>query len=84
MNLEEMKKALASEATEKAKSLEKAIQKLRNEIREKEAQITEKNNVLKTMFNRCYVQSPSLMCIWCENKKMCDKLRTVGKEDGKV
>lgn len=84
MNLEEMKKALASDATEKAKSLEKTIQKLRNEIREKEAQITEINNVLKTMFNRCYVESPYLMCIWCGNKEMCDKLKTVGKEDGKV
>ena len=84
MNLEEMKKALASDATEKVKSLEKTIQKLRNEIREKEAQITEKNNVLKTLFNRCFVQSPLPMCIWCGYKKMCDEFRTVGKEDGKV
>lgn len=84
MNLEEMKKALASEATEKAKSLEKTIEKLRNEIREKDDTISEKNNVLKTMFNRCWVQSPSLMCIWCENKSICHELRTVGKENGEV
>jgi len=78
MNLEEMKQALASDATEKNKRLEHDIGKLRKKLAHKEHEIKEKDEVLRTMFNRCY--ATNRLCIWCGHRAMCEKIRSVGKD----
>ena len=83
MNLEEMKAALASEATKKAERYEKEIKRLNKEIREKDEQIKQQGDVLRTMFNRCIVFSKGLMCLFCGERKRCDEMRSVGRgKDG--
>ena len=83
MNLDEMRQALSSDATEKAERLEKRIKKLEAEIKWKEAIIAERDKILKAMFNRCYVMTGGAMCIWCECRDLCKALRSIGKPKDK-
>lgn len=80
MNIEELRKALASDATEKVKEQERLIKNLRKDISERDERIKVAEDVLRTMFNRCYVQSQGLLCFWCGHSEMCHRLRDVGKE----
>ena len=81
MNLEEMKAALASEATKKAERYEKEIKRLNKEIREKDEQIKQQGDVLRIMFNRCLTLSHGMLCIFCGEKKRCDEMRSVGRKN---
>lgn len=84
MNLEDLKQALSSDATEKAKRLEQETSRLRSEIKKKDKIIADRNDVLRAMFNRCYVQQVSMgatMCIFCAHESLCYHLRNVGKKE---
>ena len=79
MTLEEMREALASEATRKADILEKQVKRLRAELRDKDKIIDSHSESLRIMFNRCMVQNNGLMCIFCGERKKCDKIRSAGR-----
>lgn len=83
MNLEQLRDAVASEATKRADRQAKETARLVKEVREKDAQIAEYGDVLRVMFNRCYAQSVH-MCFFCSGSvhRLCDKLRSVGREAG--
>lgn len=77
MNLEEMREALASDATRKADSLEKQVKRLRSELREKDKIIDGQRASMKVLFNRCMAQSHGLLCFFCGERKKCDEMRSV-------
>ena len=79
MNLDEMREALASDATRKADNLEKQIKQLHSELRDKDKIIDSHRESLRIMFNRCLVQTQGLMCIFCGERKKCDRIRSGGK-----
>lgn len=83
MNLEELREAMASDATKKAKKQEEEITRLKKELNKKQALLAEKNDMLRTMFNRCYVQMSAggAMCFFCNLSPTCNKLRSVMKEN---
>ena len=79
MNLEEMREALASDATRKADRLEKQVKQLRSELREKDKTIASHRESLRILFNRCMVQNKGLMCIFCGERKKCYEIRSVAR-----
>ena len=83
MNLEEMKAALASEATKKAEKQELEIKYLRNELKRADGQIREYQEILRVMFNRCFAWTRGAMCMFCRHRDSCDNIRrTGGRDDG--
>lgn len=82
MNLEELRKAMASDATKKAKKQEEEIIQLKKELSKKQALLAEKNDMLRAMFNRCYVSisAGGTMCFFCNLSPTCNNLRSVMKE----
>lgn len=50
MNLEELRSALASDATEKAKAQEKLIKSLKRQLKEKNDTLVARDDVLRTMY----------------------------------
>lgn len=94
MNIEELRKALASEATERSKAQELELKKLRRQVTNMRAQITnlsdeikEYQHILQAQFNRCYVLTGfGAMCYMCGHSITCRALRTTRrpeKEDNK-
>ena len=81
MNLEEMREALASDATRKADSLEMQVKRLRTELRDKDKAIESYQKSLRFMFNRCLALTHGLICIFCGEREKCDELRSVGKKE---
>ena len=82
MNLSEMRDALSSEATKKAEKMEAEIKQLKKELAKKQAIISEKNDMLRVMFNRCHVtMAPAMMCFFCDIRPTCAKMRSVGKKE---
>lgn len=84
MNLEELKIALDSEGRQKAEKQESENKHLKTVIRKKNERITQLENSLRVMYNRCYVSSANGvpgMCFFCGLREECDRLRTVGKGD---
>lgn len=77
MNLDELRKELASDATEKVKQQERYISKLKHRLKEKDEELDEKNKVLRTMFNRCMAQSHGVLCFFCGHQNVCDALQSV-------
>ena len=80
MNLEEFREALSSEAMEKAKKQDEIIKKLKRQLKEKDEELAQKNDILVAMFNRCWVQMKGVMCLFCNHAGLCNELRSVGKE----
>ena len=83
MNLEQFKRALSSDATKRAETMEKTIKDLHTKIREKDAQLTQRKEMCRVLFNRCFATSHGMMCLFCDQelKKTCKAERTVAKED---
>ena len=79
MNLDEMREALASDATRKADSLEKQVKRLRSELRDKDKTIESHKETLRIMFNRCMVYTKGMMCIFCGEREKCDEMRSTGR-----
>ena len=79
MNLDEMREALACDATRKADSLEKQVKRLRSELRDKDKTIESHKETLRIMFNRCMVYTKGMMCIFCGERKKCDEMRSTGR-----
>ena len=79
MNLEELRSALASDATEKAKAQEKLIKSLKRQLKEKNDTLAARDDVLRTMFNRCLAQTGGAICLFCSHEGLCYELRSVGK-----
>ena len=77
MNLEELKSALASDATEKVKEQEAEIKRLKKELANTDSYLKEKDEMLRHMFNRCRALTQSAMCIFCGYCGACDALRSV-------
>lgn len=80
MKLEELKQALASEATQKAERLEQEVHELEEQLKSKNETIKDYRNHLRVMFNRCYAVYNFGMCPVCGCKSLCDKLRDVGEK----
>jgi len=81
MNLEEMREALASDATKKADGLEKQVKRLRAELKDRDKTIESQRESLRIMFNRCLTLSHGMLCIFCGEKKRCDEMRSVGRKN---
>lgn len=79
MNLEEMREALASDATRKADGLDKQVKRLRSELRDKDKVIDSHRESLRVMLNRCFVLTKGMMCIFCGERKKCDEMRSTGR-----
>ena len=79
MNLEEMKAALASDATEKVKELEAEIKRLKKELTKTDSRMKEQDEMLRHMFNRCMTLTRGAMCIFCGYREDCDVLRDAPK-----
>ncbi|MBR4152077.1 MAG: hypothetical protein IKT98_03890 [Selenomonadaceae bacterium] len=75
MNIEELRKALASDATEKVKEQEKTIQALEKQLEEAENIIKVQYKVLRVMCNRCIVMTRGAMCLFCGHAGLCEDLR---------
>ncbi len=82
MNLEELKSALASDATEKVKEQEAEVKRLKKEIAKKDSYLKEKDEMLRHMFNRCRTLTQGAMCIFCGYQWTCDALRSVCNKEG--
>lgn len=80
MNLEQLRDAVASEATKRADRQARETARLLKEVRQKDAQIAEYGEALRVMFNRCYMRSVH-MCFFCDSSlhHLCDKLRSACK-----
>ena len=72
----EFKRALADAGAKRIKEQVAAIDELEQEIERKDKMLT-------TMFNRCFAQSCAL-CLFCNLRKDCDELRTIGKKKPKA
>ena len=79
MNLEEFREALASDATKKTDSLERQIEKFRREIIGLNIQISNHENDLRILYNRCFATNRGLVCQLCGMKEKCARMRSVGK-----
>lgn len=66
MNLDELRKTLSSEATERCKAQEKTIKKLHQQINEQQAEIDYWKGHVAALGHRCMVFTKGLMCIWCD------------------
>ena len=77
MNLEEMKAALASDATKKVKEQEVEIKRLKKELAKNDGYLKEKEEMLRYMFNRCIALTRGAMCILCDCQGACDAIRSV-------
>ena len=75
MKLEEFKKQLASEATQRAEALEQELTQLKGQLRDKDVQLNKYKNHLRVMFNRCWAIYRNGFCPICGCKELCDKLR---------
>lgn len=84
MNLDELRKALASDATEKSKGQEKEIKRLHRQISDLRKENENLRNelegykdVLRAQFNRCYVLSGfGAMCDMCGHKWLCAQMKS--------
>lgn len=82
MNIEELRKTLSSEATERCKAQEETIKKLHKELKKQKDKYQDDTDRLKShiaaLGRRCRVLTHGCMCIWCdpEIKKIC-----LGKRD---
>lgn len=81
MNLDELRSALASNATEKAKEQEKLIKNLKYQLKEKTDTLAERDDILRTMFNRCLAQTGGAICLFCGHEGLCRELRSIGKKE---
>lgn len=81
MNIEELKSALASDATEKVKEQETEIKRLKKELAKKDSYLREKDEMLRHMFNRCMTLTRGAMCIFCGYRECCNALRSVWNEE---
>ena len=70
MNLEELRKAMESDATVKNKELKAEIEKLKSELEEeKRERRNEKNGLLddcRALANRCFALTLGTTCMFCE------------------
>ena len=81
MNLDEMKAALASEATKKAEEQEREIKLLQLDLKRANEQIKEYQDMLRIMFNRCIALTKGAMCFFCGHRDSCDNIRNTGRRD---
>lgn len=81
MKLEEMREALASDATRKADSLERQVKRLRTELRDKDKAIESYQKSLRFMFNRCLALTHGLICIFCGERGVLEKRRNRHADD---
>ena len=81
MNLDEMKNALASDATRKAEKLEGEVVRLKHEIKRRDTAIAEQQDILRVMFNRCMAWSMGGLCMFCGQRRMCDDYRRTGGDE---
>lgn len=68
MNLEEFKQRMNTEAQERCNQQEKTIKDLH-------AKIAEQQNIIRSLQNRCYVQTGGVLCLFCgkEVKSTCPR-----------
>lgn len=70
MNLNELREAMASDATKENASLKEENARLRQMVRDLERNYTDDTNALKedcrVLCNRCYALTHGLMCCFCE------------------
>ena len=83
MNIEELRQALASDATEKAKQQEKHIKELEKKLKNSEIKINEQNDMLRAMFNRCRAQNTFsgaiMMCMFCGLRTACENYHSLNR-----
>lgn len=48
-------------------------------IEEPEEQPADYEDVLRVLFNRCYVAMGRMTCVWCGLRNLCDEKRSVGR-----
>lgn len=75
MNLDELRKTLSSEATERCKAQEKTIKKLHQQINEQQEEIDYWKKHVAALGHRCMVFTKGLMCIWCDPdiRRLCTR-----------
>lgn len=76
MNLNELREAMASDATKENASLKEENARLRQMVRDLERNYTDDTNALKedcrALINRCFVLTHGVMCCFCElNQYKC-------------
>lgn len=69
MNLEELKKALSSDATEENAQLKKRLSNLQTEYHKKFSKLEKENDSLKescrALCNRCFALTKGMTCLFC-------------------
>lgn len=82
MNLDELRKTLSSEATERCKAQEKTIKNLHQQINKQQEQINEQQEEIDywkkhvaALGHRCMVFTKGLICIWCDPdiRRLCTR-----------
>lgn len=76
MNLNELREAMASDATKENEKLKEENARLRQMVRDLERNYTDDTNALKedcrALINRCFVLTHGVMCCFCElNQYKC-------------
>lgn len=66
MNIDELRKTLSSEATERCKAQEKTIKKLHQQIKEQQEEIEYWKKHVAALGHRCRVFTKGGLCIWCD------------------
>ena len=84
MNLEELKKSLASEATEKSAKLEAEIKRLKKELCKRDEKIQAQKDMMRPLFNRCATLTGGGLCIFCDMREACESTRSVYKQPAEV
>ena len=82
MNLEEFKQKMSSEGMERAQKMGKQVAGLKKELRKKDEEIQQKDEMLRVLFNRCYARSildaTRPLCVFCGMRSDCEKRKSVG------
>lgn len=85
MNLEELRKAMASDATKENKELKdqlakmkKKLAEVKNDMYDMQHKVSRLEDDCRALCNRCYVMTKGLCCVYCRlNEYRCDHSLTL-------